>query len=146
MRPIKTAVLPAAKVACVSKKGEVFKHHFVKWLKDSSDAWILLVGFDAAGLPAAKDVAAARLALFVEEAREKAPMQAATVMLDAPFEPDQPYEFSKLGASVGSTVVQERDGVRPAPPRRYEIDVTRTVRSWAGGAEPCGPCSNTSRP
>lgn len=122
----------------MSKKGEVFKHQFIKWLKDNSNAWIMLVDFDTATLPKVDDLAAARLVLYVEEAHDKAPMQAAAVMLDAPFEPDQPYDFSKLGQNVASTIIQKGTGSRQTPPRRYEIDVSRALRAWARGTKPCG--------
>ena len=130
----KIAVLPAAKVSFVSKKGQVFKHQFVKWLKDNSDAWVMLVNFDAGSLPKLSELASARLVLYVEEAHDKAPMQVAALMLDAPFDADQPYEFSRLGQSVGTTTVEKGTGAENSPPRRYEIDVTRAVRAWAGGA------------
>lgn len=120
------------------KKGETFQHTFVKWLKDNSDAWIMLVDFDAAKLPKVKDLASARLVLYVEEAHDKAPMQAAAVLLDAPFEPGQPYDFAKLGQSVGTTIVQQGTGEKFSPPRRYEIDVTKAVRAWASGAKQYG--------
>ncbi len=133
-RATKSAVLPVKKVAYVTKKGEVFKHQFVKWLKDDSDAWVMLVDFGADKLPKVEDLASARLVLYVEEAHEKAPMQVAAVVLDAPFEPGQPYDFAKLGQNVGSTIVQQGTGGPISPPKRYEIHVTRAVRAWAGGA------------
>lgn len=137
-RSTKVAVLPAAKTAFVTKQGQVFKHQFVKWLKDNSDAWVMLVDFDAQTLPKADELASAKLVLYVEEAHDKAPMQVAAVMLDAPFDPERPYDFAKLGQTVGSTVVQKGDGRLFSPPRRYEIDVTKAVRAWAGGAKHCG--------
>jgi hypothetical protein len=134
-RATTATVLPVRKVAYVAKQGEVFGHHFVKWLKDDSDAWIMLVDFGADKLPKAEHLASAKLVLYVEEAHEKAPMQVAAVMLDGPFEPGQPYDFSKLGQNVGSTIVQQGTGGPISPPKRYEIDVTRAVRTWAGGAK-----------
>ncbi|KKL21891.1 hypothetical protein LCGC14_2440910, partial [marine sediment metagenome] len=41
VRATKSVVLPVKKVAYVTKKGEVFTHQFVKWLKDNSDAWVM---------------------------------------------------------------------------------------------------------
>ncbi len=137
-RSTQRTLLPATRISYVSKQGEVFQHRFVKWLKDNSDAWIMLVDFDTAKLPAVKDLASARLILYVEEAHEKASMQAAAVMLDAAFEPGRPYDFAKLGQHVGTTVVQQGTGALFAPPRRYEIDVTKAVRAWAGGVKPYG--------
>lgn len=134
-RPTTSTVLPARKVAYVTKKGRVFQHQFVKWLKDDSDAWVMLVDFGAEKLPRRDDLASARLVLYVEEAHEKAPMQVAALVLDAPFEPGQPYDFAKLGRNVGSTIVQKGTGGPISPPRRCEIDVTRALRAWAGGAK-----------
>jgi hypothetical protein len=136
-RPTVSNVLPARRTAFVSKKGEVFKHNFIKWLKDNSDAWIMLVDFDAAKLPKADDLAGAKLVLYVQEAHDKAPMEVAAALLGAPFEPEQPYSFSQLGASVGSTVVKKGTG-KPMPVQRYEIDVTKAVRAWSGGAKANG--------
>jgi hypothetical protein len=98
----------------------------------------MLLDFDPARLPGTKDLASARLVLYVHEAHDKAPMQVAAVLLDAPFEPGQPYDFAKLGQTVGTTVVAQGTGEAFSPPRRYEIDVTRAVRAWAGGAKPHG--------
>ncbi len=95
----------------------------------------MLVDFDAGKLPKLEDLAAAKLVLYVEEAHDKAAMQVAAVMLDAPFDVDQRYEFAKFGQNVGSTIVQKGSGAAVSPPRRYEIDVTRAVRAWAGGAK-----------
>jgi hypothetical protein len=134
-RATQSTVLPVTKVAYVTKKGQVFKHQFVKWLKDNSDAWVMLVDFDAGKLPKLDDLASAKLVLYVEEAHDKAPMQVAAVMLDGPFEAEEPYDFAKLGQSVGTTTVAKGNGAAFSPPRRYEIDVTRAVRSWAGGAK-----------
>jgi len=134
-RPTTTEVLPVRKVAFVTKKGEVFSHQFVKWLKDDSDAWVMLLDFGADKLPKLDDLASARLVLYVEDAHDKAPMQVSAVMLDAPFEAGQPYDFAGLGKSVGSTIVQQGTGALISPPRRYEIDVSRAVRAWAGGAK-----------
>ncbi len=134
-RTTKSATLPAKKVSFVTKKGQVFKHQFIKWLKDGSDAWVMLVGFDADKLPRLDDLASAKLVLYVEDAHDKAAMQVAAVMLDAPFDADQPFDFAKLGQNVGTTTVQKGSGAAISPPRRYEIDVTRAVRAWAAGGK-----------
>ncbi len=134
-RPTKTTILPVARSLYVSKAGEVFPHQFIKWLKDSSKAWVLLVAFDTGKLPPAKALASAKLVVYVHESHNRAPMQAAATALAAPFEPGKPYDFAKLGPVVGSTVVAKGNGPGDpfVPPRRYEIDVTREVRRWARG-------------
>ncbi|HPM83671.1 MAG TPA: hypothetical protein PLF81_23360 [Candidatus Anammoximicrobium sp.] len=134
-RPTTAKVFPASRILYVSKGGEVFSHRFIKWLKDDSDAWILLVDFGIKPLPDPKTLASAKLIVCVVEAHDRAPMQAAAVQLDAPFETGQPFDFAKLGRIVGTTVVAQGTGPGApfVPPRRYEIDVTRLVRAWASG-------------
>ena len=134
-RPTKTATLqPNARSFC-SKQGQVSQHQFIKWLKDNSDAWIMLVGFDKTQLPAADQLASAKLVVYVEEAHDKAPMQVAAVSVDAPFIADKPFDFAALGATAGTAIVEKGNGPGAAfnPPRRYEIDVTKAVRAWAAG-------------
>ncbi len=139
-RPTERTVLQPTALSYVSKQGEVFEHQFVKWLKDNSDAWVLLARFPTDRLPEARQLAAARLVLYVHEAHDQAPMQVAAVMLQSPFEPGRPYDFANLGQTAGWTIVQRGQG--PAapfvPPRHYEIDVTRAVRAWIGGEQPHG--------
>lgn len=137
-RPTKTSVLPASRTSHVSKQGEVFEHQFIKWLKDDSNAWILLVGFDAEKLPPPESLASAKLVFYVHEAHDRAPMQAAAVALEQPFEPGKPYDFANLGRTVGATIVERGNGSGAPfqPPRKYQIDVSRVVRAWARG-QPC---------
>lgn len=139
-RPTRTISLAPTKISHVSMKGEVFDHRFIKWMKDNSDAWVLLAAFDPAKLPEKKQLASAKLVFYVEEAHEKAPMEVAAVPLAAMFEPGQPFDFAKLGRPIASTVVAKGGGpdVRLSPPRRYEIDVTREVRGWIGSRESRG--------
>ncbi len=134
-RPTETKVVSAARTSYVSKEGEVFDHQFIKWLKDNSNAWILLADFDIAEFPNAKQLASANLAVYVHESHNRAPMQAAAVALDAPFEAGKPFDFTKLGRTTGTTIVRQGNGPGDpfVPPRRYEIDVTRLVRAWAKG-------------
>jgi len=138
--PTRTTTVPLPRVAYCTMKGEVFKHQFVKWLKDNSDAWILLVGVDGVKLPEADKLASAKLAFYVWESHEKADMQVAAVSLDAPFVAGKPYDFKGLGKIISWTTVKKGKG-RDAPfepPQRYEIDVTREVRAWAKGQKPLG--------
>jgi hypothetical protein len=139
-RPTQSRVLPYVSVAYVSKQGEVFDHRFVKWLKDNSNAWLLLTRFDGTRLPTAKKMASAKLILYIEEAHEQAAMQVAVVALGVPFELHKPYDFRGLGRTIGSTIVEPGYGPgKPfQPPRRYEVDVTREVRLWTGEKRFCG--------
>ncbi|MBN1420588.1 MAG: hypothetical protein JXP34_17575, partial [Planctomycetes bacterium] len=139
-RPTKSTTTPLPRVSYVNMAGEVFPHQFVKWLKDNSNAWVHLIGVDVAGaggvrLPAAKDLASAKLAFFVWECHDQADMQVAAVRLKAPFEAGKPYDFKNLGDVAGTTIVRKGKGRDEPfdPPVRYEIDVTKAVRAWANG-------------
>ncbi len=134
-RSTETETRLPTKTAYVSKQGEVFEHQFVKWLKDDSDAWILLADFDTKDLPDAKSLASATLSVYVHESHDRAPMQAAAVAIESPFEPGQPYDFAKLGETLGSTILAQGKGPGApfVPPARYEIDITRAVRNWTRG-------------
>lgn len=134
-RPVHEESYSPSRVSYVSKRGEVFEHQFVKWLKDSSDAWILLADFQPDGLPSLRELASAKLRVYVEEAHDKASMQAGVAGLNQPFQVGKPYDFSKLGAVVGTTIVQRGNGPGAAfvPARCSEIDVTRLVRGWIRG-------------
>ncbi|HUT35593.1 MAG TPA: hypothetical protein VNE39_19040 [Planctomycetota bacterium] len=142
--PTKATTFPLKRVSYVNLKGEVFAHNFIKWLKPNDPAgpaaWILLIGVDDVKLPEAKNLASAKLTFYVIEAHDKANMEAAAVLLKAPFEAGKPYDFKGLGDNVGSAIVKQgagRDKVFD-PPLRYEIDVTKAVRTWIGGEKPHG--------
>jgi hypothetical protein len=134
-RPMQSKVYPPTRLLYVSKQGEVYEHQFIKWLKDDSDAWILLADFDLPQLPEPRALAAAKLIVYVQEAHDRAPMQAAAVGLRAPFEPGQAYNFEQLGDVAGTTLLARGNGPGDpfVPPRRYEIDVTRLARAWSRG-------------
>jgi len=142
--PTKAATFPLKRLTYVNMKGEVFPHNFIKWLKPNDPAapaaWILLIGVDDVKLPEAKNLAGAKLIFHVVEAHDKANMEAAAVILNAPFEAGKPYDFKGLGDIVGSTIVKQGGGAgKPFdPPLRYEIDVTKAVRTWIGGDKPNG--------
>jgi len=142
--PTKATAFPLKRLTYVNMKGEVFAHNFIKWLKPNDPAgpaaWILLIGVDGVKLPEAKNLAGAKLIFHVVEAHDKANMQAAAVMLNAPFEAGKPFDFQGLGDEAGSTIVKQGGGAgKPFdPPLRYEMDVTKAVRAWIGGAKPHG--------
>ena len=136
-RPTVKRVVPLTRKNYVSKAGEVFDHCSIKWLKDNSKAWIMLVDFDRKALPEANLLASVKLILYVHESHNRAPMQAAAVALRAAFEPGKPFDFAKLGDRIGWTVVEKGAGPHHPfiPPKRYEIDVTKEIRRWARGEQ-----------
>jgi len=118
----------------VGMKGEVFASHFLKWLKDSSDAWVLLVGGNLKDLPAPRDIAAAHLVLAVSRGHENAPTKVGAVALAAPFEAGKPYDFKNLGDLLGTAIVPKSpEGQDFSPPQELRIDVTRAIRKVAAG-------------
>ena len=122
----------------MSVEGEVAENHAVRWPKDGKGAWVLLAGFDPAGLPDAAHFRSAKLVVNVTEAHEKAPSQAAAVLLDAPFTPGQKFPFAALGQTVGTATVGKGEATPFATARPYEIDVTAAVRAWIKGKKPDG--------
>ena len=138
--PTKSLTLPLARVSYVNMAGEVFTHRFVRWPKENTDATIMLIGADGLTLPAARELASAKLVFYVAECHDKADMQAAAVALKAPFETGKPYAFTNLGETLGTAIIKKSSGenARFDPPLRYEIDVTKTVRAWAGGEKSNG--------
>ncbi|HJN15312.1 MAG TPA: hypothetical protein QGH10_07480, partial [Armatimonadota bacterium] len=137
-RPTKTVTLPISTRYVASMGGEVHEHHFVKWLKDSSDAWVWLLGLPD-GLPKAEDVASARLTFAVWECHDKADMEVAATILAAPAVPGEVYDFAQIGLPIGSTTVKRSttaEAFDPAIP--YEIDITRGLRRMLRTGEGAG--------
>ncbi len=134
-RATRTVVVPIRNQTYYSKTGDVIKSQSLEWLKDNSKARVLLMDFDAEKLLDAKTLASARLVINVQDADERAPLQASATALAAPLKEDTSFDFSKLGATIGSTVVAKGNGPRVLlkPTRQYKIDVTRVVRSWSRG-------------
>ena len=62
-------------------------------------------------------------------------MQVAAVALAEPFKVGEPYDFDKLGRTLGSTIVARGNGPGApfTPPRPAEIDLTQAVRRWSRG-------------
>ncbi len=138
-RPTEKAVRELTNVTYVDKKGTSYDHHWLKWHKDNSNPYIMLVSGDLSNLPGKDSIAAAQLVFQVSDAHEKANMQVGAVVLKAPFEKGKAYDFRNLGANLGTTVVRSSKGKGPFdPPLTYEIDVTKALRRWAGGEKAYG--------
>ena len=120
-------------------EGEVADQHAVRWPKDNKGAWVLLCAFDPAALPDAKALQSAKLVVSVRESHEKAPAQAAAVLLNAPFTPGKAYDFAALGQTVGTATIGKGGGSPFPAPRPCEIDVTAAVRAWRAASKPAAP-------
>lgn len=133
-RPTKTTTLVPTSLGFASSEGEVAPTHAVRWPKDNKGAWVMLADFDTSALPDLARFRSAKLVVRVSAAHEKAPTQAAAVLLNAPFESGKPFDFAGLGQTVGTAVVGKGDGPSAAPPQgTYEIDATAAVRAWIRG-------------
>ena len=110
----------------------------LRWPKNKQekvDPVALLVGGELKGLPALKDLAAARLVFPIVRAHPKAPTRIGAAVLNAPFVPGKPYDFTKIGEAQGTEVVpmHAEDASNWDPPKSIKVDVTRSVRGVVAG-------------
>jgi len=112
-------------------RDDVWKDHFIKTRPKSAEAWVMLVGGKLGTLPAARDIAAARLCVPVTHAIPQAPTMLGAALLKAPFEPMRPYDLKQVGEVVGTTVVPKY--AKPAEPKYYKLDITRALKRLATG-------------
>jgi hypothetical protein len=137
VRPVKTMKLELTPGPFVSKSGQPAGDQ-LRWPKNNQEkveSVAFLVGGELKGLPALKDLAAARLVFPAVRAHNKAPTQIGATALQAPFADGQPYDIGKLGDIVGLTTVPKlaEDAADWAPPKEFKIDVTRSLRSIING-------------
>jgi hypothetical protein len=138
VRPTKTAAIDLKPGHFVTRSGDVPAGDFLKWPKNDQEKvepMAFLVGGDLKGLPAAKDLAGARLVFPAIRAHQEAPTKVGVVALKAPFEPGQKYDFAGLGDVLGTVVVPKlaKDAADWNPPREFKVDVTRAIRAIAAG-------------
>jgi len=137
VRPVKTMMLELTPGRFVTKSGQPAGDQ-LRWPKNNQEkveSVAFLVGGELRGLPALKDLAAARLVFPAVRAHNKAPAQVGATALQAPFADGQPYDFGKLGDVVGITTVPKlaEDAADWAPPKEFKVDVTRSLRSIING-------------
>ncbi len=138
-RPTVTRKIALEPSHVVDMKGNVYGlEQFIKWLKDNSEAWVLLLGADLKDLPEAKSIATARIVVPVVNGHEQAPTKIAAVMLKVPFEKGKAYDFKNLGETIGTAIVPKTAaGQKFDPPKDFPIDVTRAVKQIARGEAKC---------
>lgn len=135
-RPTVTRKIPLATRQVVGMKGETAApDQVLRWYKDNSLAWVMLVGGDIKDLPRPRDIAEARLVLPVTLGHEKAPTRLDVLALNRPFEAGRGYDFKDFGGAVGTTVVDRQPVGLAAynPPKEFKADVTRYIKSLAAG-------------
>ena len=92
----------------------------------------MLVGGRLEGLPRAKAIASARLCIPVTMSHPKANVKVGALSLNRPFEKGEAVEGKDLGKVLGTAVVPKQ--AEPGPAKYFKVDVTRYVKTVAGGA------------
>ena len=138
VRPTKTVTIDLKPGHFVTRSGEVPAGDFIKWPKNDQEKvepMAFLIGGDLKGLPAAKDLAGARLVFTAIRAHPEAPTKVGVVPLKAPFVAGQKYDFANLGDVAGTVVVPKlaKDAPDWNPPKEFKVDVMRLIRAIAGG-------------
>ncbi len=138
MRPLKTAIIPLGTPHLVTKSGEPAAGNLLRWPKtpqEKVDAVALLIGGELKGLPALKDIAAARLVFPAARSHEKAPTKLGVTALRASFATGAAYDFSQLGEIVSTTILPTLPDSASAwnPAREFKLDVTRHLRAIVNG-------------
>jgi hypothetical protein len=133
VRIAETRRIPLAFSHVVTKSGQTLSpKHFVKTLKDDSEAWVLLLAGTLGELPAAEQIAAARLVVPFAEGHAEARTKLGVTLLTAPVAKDQPYAFDALGSVAGTAVLDRQQGGGTwQPPRMVAFNVTDAVRRIA---------------
>ena len=134
-RPITTRRIEL-KPARRREKGEVFPaDHVLRWYKDNSVIWVLLIGGEIKDLPSPRAIAGARLVLPVALGHDKAPTRLDVVTFNQAFAPDAAYDLKNLGDALGTVIIAQQPAGLAAynPPKEWKVDVTRYVKTLAAG-------------
>lgn len=135
-------LLPVSQV--VSQQGEVFPaDHVLRWYKDNSIEWVLLLGGKIKDLPQPRYIAEARLVLPLAGGHEKARTRLDVLPLNGAFVPGQAYDFKNFGEAIGTiTIDQQPTGLAAyKPPKAYKVDVTRYLKNLADGKGKFNGCA-----
>lgn len=140
VRPMRTVTIALTAGELVTKSGEPANGDMLRWPKVPQEEGTVqsaafLIGGELTGLPALKDLAAARLVFPAIRAHDKAPTKIGVTTLQASASPGQPFDFGKLGEVIGTTTVpkQPADLATWDPPKEIRIDVTRALRAIVSG-------------
>ncbi|MFI5379389.1 MAG: hypothetical protein ACHRHE_08830 [Tepidisphaerales bacterium] len=138
VRPTRTAIIELKPGHFVTRAGDVPTSDFIKWPKNANEKvepMAFLIGGEVSGLPALKELAAARLVFPAIRAHEQAATQVGVVNLKAAFDSGAKYDFANFGDVLGTVVVPKlpKDAADWDPPKEFKIDITRYIRSLATG-------------
>jgi len=133
LRTTTTRAIPLRAGPAVSRAGGSQSNHFLKW-KDG-ETWAMLVAGDLAGLPPAREIAAARLVFPVLRGHAKAATRVGVTLLGTPVREGEPYPFEQLGEVAGSVAVPRQPSEADySPPRPFAATITGAVKRIAAGA------------
>jgi hypothetical protein len=130
-RPGKTRTLELTANGFATASGRAPEGDLLRWPKNDRekvDAVAYLIGGELTGLPALKDLAAARLVFPAAHAHDKAPTRVGVTALREPFAAGKPFDFGTLGEVVDTALVPKEEAAWPAP-KAVKLDVTRAVRA-----------------
>ncbi len=138
VRPTRTVIVELKPGHFVTRSGDVPTSDLIKWPKTAQekvDAIAFLIGGELTGLPATRDLAAARLVFPAIRSHDQAATQVGVVNLKAAFVPAAKYDFANFGDVLGTVVVpkQAKDAAEWNPPKEFKIDITRYIRDVARG-------------
>ncbi len=138
VRPVKTVTLELAAGPFVTRSGQAAAGNLLRWPKNRQEKVepvAFLVGGELNGLPALKDLAAARLVFPVVRGHPKAPTRVGAAPLHASFVTGKPYDFGQIGDVLGSVVVPRLADEAPSwePAKVNKVDVTRALRNLLAG-------------
>ena len=114
----------------VSIDGQIEPNHHLAWKKGNT--WVMLIGGELKDLPAAKQIAAAKLVFPVKRGHEKANVKIGASLLQGSFEPNKAIDYKMLGDVTGFAVVP-KSAADFEPAKEISIDVTRAVKQIAAG-------------
>lgn len=133
-RPTKTMTIELTSASFVTKSGNAPAGDMLRWPKNPQEKVepvAFLVGGELRGIPALKDLAAARLVVPVIRAHPKAPTRIGAAALKSPIEPGKSYDFAKIGEVLGTEIVPKHaeDAPNWDPAKSIKLDVSRAIRS-----------------
>jgi hypothetical protein len=134
VRPIETRKIELTPFHFVTSDGVLVESSTLRWPKtdkEQVDAIAFLIGGDLGKLPELSEIASARLVFPLIRAHQQAPTKIGVTALQAKIIDNKPYDFSQLGEVISTTVIPtlSDDAANWSPPKEFQLDVTREIRS-----------------
>jgi hypothetical protein len=140
VRAVKTARIPLEYLQFCDEKGQLSDKGTLGWPKVATERGKVIAAAveytgQLQGLPAPKDLAAARLVFPVVLGHNKASEKVGAVFLPSPPEKGKPLSFKDLDNIAGFAIIPPQPSDTPTynPPKPVTMDVTRSLKSIAAG-------------